>query len=178
MKPKAPLVSIIVPIHNVAIYLHQCVSSVLEQSYKNIEIILVNDGSTDDGPILCESFVKRDNRVRVIHQKNKGLVSARKVGLIAAAGDYIFNLDGDDWIDHECINTLVKYAVSDDVDVVISGYYREFVGLEVFIPPRVPTKLYNRNNIVNEIFPKMIFDSEVNTHGISTFHGENFLKES
>jgi len=178
MKPKAPLVSIIVPIYNVAIYLHQCVSSALDQSYKNIEIILVNDGSTDDGLILCESFAKKDNRVRVINQKNKGLVSARKLGLAAANGDYIFNLDGDDWIDPECINTLVSYAVSDDVDVVISGYYREFVGLEVLIPPRVPAKLYDRDVIVNEIFPKMIFDSNVNTHGVSTFSwGKLFKKE-
>jgi len=178
MKPKAPLVSIIVPIYNVAIYLHQCVSSALEQSYKNIEIILVNDGSTDDGVILCESFAKKDNRVRVINQKNKGLVSARQLGLAAANGDYIFNLDGDDWIDPECINTLVSYAVSDDVEVVISGYYREFVGLEVLIPPRVPAKLYDRDGIVNEIFPKMIFDSNVNTHGVSTFSwGKLFKKE-
>ena len=178
MKPKAPLVSIIVPIYNVAIYLHQCVSSALEQSYKNIEIILVNDGSTDDGVILCESFAKKDNRVRVINQKNKGLVSARQLGLAAANGDYIFNLDGDDWIDPECINTLVNYAVSDDVDVVISGHYREFVGLEVLIPPRVPAKLYDRDGIVNEIFPKMIFDSNVNTHGVSTFSwGKLFKKE-
>ena len=178
MKPKAPLVSIIVPIYNMAIYLHQCVSSALDQSYKNIEIILVNDGSTDDGLILCESFAKKDNRVRVINQKNKGLVSARQLGLAAANGDYIFNLDGDDWIDPECINTLVNYAVSDDVDVVISGHYREFVGLEVLIPPRVPAKLYNRDDIINEIFPKMIFDSNVNTHGISTFSwGKLFKRE-
>jgi glycosyltransferase involved in cell wall biosynthesis len=173
---EAPLVSVIVPIYNVAIYLHQCVNSLLEQSYKNIEIILVNDGSTDDGRIICESFAKKDDRVRVIHQKNKGLVSARKLGLANTSGDYIFNLDGDDWLDPACIDTLVNHAVLDDVDIVISGYYREFVGLEVLIPPRVPAKLYNREGIVNEIFPKMIFDCNVNTHGISTFSWGKLFK--
>jgi len=176
MKTEAPLVSVIVPIYNVAIYLHQCVNSILEQSYKNIEIILVNDGSTDDGRIICESFAKKDDRVRVIHQKNKGLVSARKLGLANTSGDYIFNLDGDDWLDPECIGTLVNHAVLDDVDIVISGYYREFVGLEVLISPRVPAKLYNREGIVNEIFPKMIFDCNVNTHGISTFSWGKLFK--
>lgn len=178
MKPEAPLVSIIVPVYNVAIYLHQCVSSVLKQTYRNIEVILVNDGSTDGGCILCESFTKKDNRVRVIHQENKGLVSARKLGLKAANGDYIFNLDGDDWLDQECIKTLIDHAVLYDVDVVISGYYREFVGLEVPIPPRVAPGFYNRRDIVNDIFPKMIFDTNENAHGISTFSWGKLFKRN
>ena len=84
-----PLISVIVPVYNVAEYLSRCVDSILAQSYENLQIILVNDGSSDDSGRICEEYAKKDTRIQVIHQNNGGLSSARNAGLDAASGQYI-----------------------------------------------------------------------------------------
>ena len=97
------LVSVIVPIYNVGTYIFQCINSLVKQTYTNLEIILVIDGSRDQSLEICESFRKNDSRVSIISKPNGGLVSARKTGLEASKGQYVFYLDGDDWLDIECI---------------------------------------------------------------------------
>lgn len=92
-------ISVIVPIYNVKEYLEKCIQSILNQTYKNLEIILVDDGSSDGSQNICERYAVYDERIRIICQKNKGLVAARKVGLEAATGQYIDFVDGDDSID-------------------------------------------------------------------------------
>ena len=92
-------VSIIVPVYNVQNYLEQCISSICNQTYKNLEIILVNDGSTDNSGIICEKFAKSDSRIKLIAQENQGLTRARKAGVGQANGEYIGFIDSDDWID-------------------------------------------------------------------------------
>lgn len=92
------LISVIIPVYNVEKYLKKCINSVLIQSYKNLQIILVDDGSTDMSPIICDEYAKLDNRIFVIHKKNGGLSSARNAGLKAAIGNYITFLDSDDYI--------------------------------------------------------------------------------
>lgn len=91
-------VSVIVPIYKVESYLDQCVQSIVDQTYKNLEIILVDDGSPDHCPIVCDAWAEKDSRIRVIHKENGGFSSARNVGLDAATGDYIQFVDSDDWI--------------------------------------------------------------------------------
>ncbi|OUQ56652.1 hypothetical protein B5E58_10530, partial [Tyzzerella sp. An114] len=92
-------ISVIVPIYNVEKYLNRCVDSIINQTYKNLEIILVDDGSPDNCGKICDEYAKKDNRIKVVHKENGGVSSARNVGLNIATGDYIGFVDGDDWID-------------------------------------------------------------------------------
>lgn len=120
------LISVIVPVYNVKEYLTVCVNSILSQTYSNIEIILVDDGSTDGSAGLCDEFAVRDPRVRVIHKKNGGLVSARKAGAAAAKGEYILNVDGDDWIGKNRVADFVRYGAGKADMVYMAGRYKEF----------------------------------------------------
>lgn len=107
------LVSIIVPVYKVEQYLKRCMDSVLNQTYKNIEVILVNDGSPDNCPALCDEYAKIDSRVRVIHKENGGLSSARNVALDSVKGDYIFFVDSDDWLALNTLEVLNEYLEKD-----------------------------------------------------------------
>ena len=93
-----PLISVLVPIYKIDRYLGICIESLLNQTYKNLEIILVDDGSPDRCPEICDLYASKDERIKVIHKSNGGLVSARKAGLMAAKGEYIGYVDGDDWV--------------------------------------------------------------------------------
>ena len=107
------LVSLIVPVYKVEQYLKRCMDSVLNQTYKNIEVILVNDGSPDNCPALCDEYAKIDSRVRVIHKENGGLSSARNVALDSVKGDYIFFVDSDDWLALDTLEVLNEYLEED-----------------------------------------------------------------
>ncbi len=114
-----PLVSVIVPCYNVEQYLPKCVDSILCQTYRNLEVWLVDDGSPDRCGEICDEYAKKDARVKVIHKENGGLVSARNAGYDAITGDWIMYVDGDDWLDADCCQTMLD-AVADkpDVDIV------------------------------------------------------------
>lgn len=112
-----PLISVIVPVYNVAEYLPQCVDSIINQTYENLEIILVDDGSIDDCPGLCDEYAKRDSRIRVIHKKNGGASDARNAGLDICTGEWIGFVDGDDYIDKEMYEKLYCVAVETNSDV-------------------------------------------------------------
>lgn len=103
-----PLISVIVPIYNVEEYLPRCIDSIINQEYKNLEIILVDDGSPDNSPKICDEYAKKDNRIQVIHKKNGGLSDARNTGLRAAIGEYVAFIDSDDWIETDFISTLYR----------------------------------------------------------------------
>ena len=115
-------VSVIVAAYNVAAYLEKCLNSILNQTYRNLEIIIVDDGSRDNTGKICDEFVEKDCRVRVIHKKNEGSVRARYDGLNAATGEYIYFVDGDDWLCLGVIDSLVSSLVDNTVDIVISNY--------------------------------------------------------
>lgn len=103
------LISIIIPVYKVEAYIHTCVDSILGQSYKNIEVILVDDGSPDACPLICDEYAKRDQRIKVIHKPNGGLSDARNVGLMNATGDYVIFVDSDDfWMDNKDLESLVN----------------------------------------------------------------------
>ena len=118
-------VSVIVPVYNIKDCLEKCIQSIQRQTYGNIEILLVNDGSTDGSDIICRKYARIDRRVEVIDKENGGLVSARKAGISRAEGDYILNVDGDDWIEDIMIESLVLKAEQTNADIVTSGYYQE-----------------------------------------------------
>lgn len=104
---KEPLISIIVPVYNVEKYLDQCIKSIVNQTYKNLEIILVDDGSSDNSPHICDEWAKKDNRIKVIHKENSGVSAARNVGLDKAAGEYIGFIDSDDYIEKDMYSTML-----------------------------------------------------------------------
>lgn len=117
-----PLISVIVPIYNVERYLRTCIDSIVNQTYSNLEIILVDDGSPDKCPELCDEYAENDNRVKVIHQKNGGLAHARNVGLENSSGKYVLFVDSDDFIACESIEYLYKGLVKQKADISIGSF--------------------------------------------------------
>ena len=116
-----PLVSIIVPIYNTGTYLNRCIQSIVEQTYPQMEIILVDDGSTDDSVAICKDFASKDNRIRFFSQQNGGASTARNNGLDYAEGDYVMFVDSDDWIDNDMVEQLSNLLSSSQANIVISN---------------------------------------------------------
>ena len=117
----APLISVVVPVYKVENYLDRCVESLLAQTYQNLEIILVDDGSPDSCPALCDEWGKRDEHIVVIHKPNGGLSDARNAGVLAAHGDYIGFVDSDDYVAPDMYESLYAHLVEADADVSICG---------------------------------------------------------
>lgn len=152
-------ISIVVPVYNVKGYVEKCIESIIAQSYKNIEIILV-DGSTDGSEKICDEYAQMDNRIKVIHGKNAGLVNARKAGTAAATGDYILNVDGDDWIENDRIEVLVKEGIMPSgADMVhLAGYQKDSEEESVLINENIPMQTFCGDRIADEIFPYFLSD--------------------
>jgi glycosyltransferase involved in cell wall biosynthesis len=128
IEPVKPIISIIVPINNLEMYMEKCVESILNQTLTNIEVILVNDGSTDRSGEICEEFAQKDSRVKVIQQEYKGVNSARNAGLSTARGEFIGFVDGDDRIDVNMYTTLYKLCLDSESDIGICKLGREISG--------------------------------------------------
>lgn len=116
------LISIIVPVYNTASYLEKCLNSIIRQTYKNLEIIIVNDGSTDNSLEICKEFEKRDTRIKVLNKSNGGLSSARNLGLKYANGNFIGFVDSDDWVSLNMFENLINLAVRNKLDIVECDY--------------------------------------------------------
>lgn len=117
------VVSIIVPIYNVADYLAECLDSLVSQTYRNIEIILVDDGSTDSSPQICDFYASRDERIKVVHKINNGVSAARNTGIELAQGDYIMFVDGDDYLSIDMCKSMVDSCIEHNADFVICGNF-------------------------------------------------------
>lgn len=122
MDNKTALISIVIPVYNLSRYIGRCIDSVIRQTYRNIEIILVDDGSTDDSLMICNKYAQRDSRIRVITKENGGPASARNTGIDYAKGEYIANIDGDDILNEEYISYLYNLIVQNDVDMSICEF--------------------------------------------------------
>lgn len=121
-----PLISVIVPIYKVEKYLNKCVDSIINQTYKNLEIILVDDGSPDTCPQICDEYAKQDGRIKVIHKENGGLSDARNAGMKIANGDYISFIDSDDYIAPDMINELYNSIIKFNADIAECNVYNVF----------------------------------------------------
>lgn len=157
-----PKVSIIIPIYNVEKYLRRCVDSVLQQTMTNIEIILVDDGSPDNCPLICEKYKEKDGRIKVVHKKNGGLASARNAGLQIVTGEFILFLDSDDWIEPETVEELVGVAEKYQVDFVrfrpmYAGWPNHIDGSLCDFGTEVGLKegLYQKEDIERVIYPRL-----------------------
>lgn len=116
------LISVIVPVYNTQIYLSRCIESILSQSYGNIEVILIDDGSTDNSGSICDEYAQKDDRIIVIHKKNQGLSSARNQGINRSIGKYICFVDSDDWINERYIELLYKAIIETNADLAICNF--------------------------------------------------------
>ena len=161
------LISIIIPVYNVEKFLDKCINSIVNQTYKNLEIIIIDDGSTDNSGKMCEAWKIKDNRIKVLHQQNFGAGHARNVGIEASTGKWIFFVDSDDYLKLEIIELLYKNAIKTSSDVSSSGYIVKMFQDEII--------KYNKENYVvnsEEALRKMLVGE-----GISTFVCDKLYKK-
>lgn len=117
------LISIIIPVYNVEPFLKECINSVVSQTYTNLEILLIDDGSTDGSPAICDYYAMHDSRIKVVHKKNGGLSDARNTGMNICSGKYVYFLDSDDYISNDAMEKLLDYAEFNDLDIVLFDAY-------------------------------------------------------
>lgn len=136
MDLESEVISIIVPIYNVDNYLERCINSLLSQTYRNLEIILVDDGSTDKSGMICDRYTEIDKRIKVVHKGNGGLSDARNLGICISTGNFLSFVDSDDWIEKEMIETMYNKIVENEADIAICRRFRAYQGgakqIEVF----------------------------------------------
>ena len=161
-------VSVVIPVYKVEPYLRRCVDSVLAQTLPELEIILVDDGSPDNCPAICDEYAARDSRIRVIHKENGGLASARNAGLREVHGAYVFFLDSDDWLEPDGMELLYNKAEETQVDFVKYRAFRTgWPGLPENAPCRVEEireleeGLYTRERIIQDIYPRLLATNQL-----------------
>ena len=161
-----PIVSIIVPVYKVESYLRRCIKSILAQTYSHWELILVDDGSPDNCPKICDEYAIQEKRIKVIHKTNGGLSDARNHGLDIATGDYILFVDSDDYIHHNMVRTMVDYALNNNADIVQCSYMR---GVEERFPDikeKEIANIYDNHTIFSSIQQSPILCSKLYRHSL------------
>ena len=156
MQNDSTLISVIIPVYNVEKYIDKCIDSVVNQTYKNLEIILVDDGSPDNCPEICDKWANKDGRIKVIHQENRGLAGARQSGVKAARGDYIAFVDSDDWIDFNAYERCVQMINTYQCDIVIMDFLREYPEKSVPANKQFDNNYYNKKDLINLVYPHML----------------------
>ncbi len=149
-------VSIIVPVYNTAQYLPKCLDGLINQTYKNIEIVCVNDGSTDNSPDILREYANKDDRIVIIDCENGGLSSARNIGNDVATGDYIMFCDSDDWLDTDAIEALMTEVLAKNADAVKCCYLKEF-GDHSVVTHLFETNLVLQDNELKSVFYRRLF---------------------
>ena len=159
-------ISVIVPIYNISCYLSPCIESILSQTSQDLEILLVDDGSTDGCAEICEEYKQQDSRIKVIHKANGGLVSARKAGIRAASGDYIAFVDGDDWIEPDMYERMYKTIKEQNVDIVMCGRYEDIGNTCKKVCHGIPEGRYGKEEMLHSVYPRMIAQGDFFEYGI------------
>lgn len=170
------MISVVVPIYNVAQYLSQCVDSVLSQSYQELEIILVDDGSTDECPKICDDYQQKDSRIRVIHKRNGGLSEARNAGMKIVTGEWIYFVDSDDWLDNNAIQKLYQFAVENKCDVVQGGL---FYACHDYLLYRKASKKEQKRTILerNDAMRELIINDRVKNFAWGKLYKRELIKD-
>lgn len=160
------MISIIVPVYRVEEYLNKCIESIVNQTYNELEIILVDDGSDDNCPQICDEWAKKDSRIKVIHKENGGLVSARQAGFRASTGDYVGFVDGDDWIEPDMYEYIANALRKTDADIAMSEFFFSYTDKEQKSEGCLSKEFYNREQLQSEVFPTMLFSGRYYRFGI------------
>lgn len=160
------LVSIIVPVYNIEKYLGACIDSIVNQTYDNIEIVLVDDGSNDSSRDICNLYAENDKRIKVIHKKNEGLVEARKTGLKACNGAYIMPVDGDDYIESTIVEKMIEIALNKSCDIVQCGTFVDYLnGDRRVVDDVVPEGFYDLTDNECSLYKYLFKNEEDYTFG-------------
>lgn len=149
-----PLISVIIPVFNVEEYLQRCLNSIVSQTYGNFEAILIDDGSSDNSPQLCDDYKERDCRFQVIHQSNQGLSAARNIGLDIAKGDFVTFVDSDDWISTDYLSELYSLAKSTQADIAIANHQLTTIFPAKGKRIKRTIKIYNQQGALFELIAK------------------------
>lgn len=156
----ADIITVIVPVYNAQEYLDECLSSIVNQDYKELEIIIVNDGSTDSSPEICEHYAKNDSRVKFFSKQNGGQASARNYALDRMTGNYVTFVDSDDWLRPNYCSELYRLAVNNNADM--TGC-REFFDDEAFdADEKFAAKIYSKNEFAEQLMPDNISSHIIN----------------
>lgn len=167
--------SVIVTVYKVEAYLRTCVDSVLAQTFGDFELILVDDGSPDGCPAICDEYAKTDERVKVIHQENKGVARARKNGLSASCGAYIVFVDGDDWIAAHFLERGYAYIAKEHPDLILSACSYEYEGFSKIVREPVEAGLYEKAAARRTIYPVLLMNGNMK-HMFYFVHGKIFSR--
>lgn len=154
-------ISIIVPVYRTEKYLHTCLNSILAQTYEHIEVILVDDGSPDKCPEICDEYALKDSRVKVIHQKNSGVAIARNRGLDIATGTYVTFVDSDDYIEPVMYEKMVAVAKKYDSDVVLCDCVKEFQNRTELYSHNIRGGFYNKKQLQKEYYPQLLITTDL-----------------
>ena len=154
--------SVIVPVYKVENYLSNCIESVLNQTFSDFELILVDDGSPDDCPRICDDYKEKDERIKVVHKPNGGLASARRAGIKVAQGDYVFNLDSDDLIENDTLESAYTIIKETECEIVSFSYRWVKNGKTICITDDgLDEGLYSGKDITKHIYPKLLMDKNM-----------------
>lgn len=160
------MISVIVTIYNVKPYLKECLDSIINQTFREIEILLVDDGSTDGCYEICEEYRKKDSRIKVLHKTNQGLVDARKDGLRMAEGTYISYVDGDDWVEPNMLETLYHIMEREKTDIAMFGHYEDTGIMKRAVYHAMEEGKYDKERMQQSIYPGMIVNGEFFEWGV------------
>lgn len=163
-----PLISVIVPVYRIERYIGICIESILDQTYKNLEIILVDDGSPDRCPEICDLYASKDSRIVVIHKENGGLVSARKTGILASHGEYIGVVDGDDRIGRGYYMSLFSAISESGADAAVAGFTRDLFSKSQVILNALPSGTYE-GEALSGLYKQMLSCGKFHSYGITTY---------
>ena len=161
VKKDMPLISIIVPVYKTEKYLNRCVDSILNQKFTDFELILVDDGSPDKCPCICDEYAVKDVRVKVIHKRNTGVSAARNSGLDIAVGKYVTFVDSDDWIEPEMYYAMIEKARKYDCDVVMCDCYKDFSDHSEIYSHDIREGFYNYEQLQKEYYPHLLMMENV-----------------
>lgn len=171
------MISIIVPVYNVEAYLKQCLDSIRTQTYKNFEVILVDDGSTDLCGKICDDYSKQDGRFKVVHKKNGGLMDAWKNGLEYANSDLIMFVDSDDWVEKNILEILYNEYLQTMADIVCCSFVHSFKDKEIPDDHNVKPGYYDKKKMESNIFPVLINDGVPLSRGVRICRWAKLIKK-
>lgn len=161
-----PSVSVVVAAYNAERYLVRCIDSILSQTYPDLELIIVDDGSSDGTSDLCDKYEASDKRVRVIHQKNGGQTVARQNGLKKATGEYVLIFDSDDWLELDAIEVAMKAAIENDADIVTFNGFFNYAHHRCPVVQPMPSGVFDKQGLINDVYPTMIYSGKFFLFGI------------
>ncbi len=170
-----PLISVIVPIYGIERYVGHCIESLMRQTYQNLEIILVDDGSPDRCPQICDLYASKDKRIKVIHKENGGIVTARKAGVKIAQGEYIGFVDGDDWVGEGYFQSMLNTIMGCDADIAVAGCSRDLYRKSMYLHNALPSGVYEGESMEFLRKNMMSFGSFFR-FGVTTYHWNKLFR--